>query len=149
MASGLHGYIGAKLAHYLLSHVDDQELGHVFDSSVTYDFNDGLPKREPDVSFILSEKMDAPTDEDITIAPDIAVEVVSKNDKWFDVRRKIQQYQQSGVKLVWILTSVDKTVDVYRLENGLRSESLLVDDVLDGGSVLPGFRVPVRRLFPK
>ena len=74
---------------------------------------------------------------------------MSKNDKWFDIRRKIQQYQQSGVKLVWILTSVDRTVDVYRLENGLRSESLLVDDILDGGSVLPEFRVPVRKLFPK
>ena len=88
MATALQSFISVKLIHSLLNHVDNRESGHVFGSSVTYDFNDGLPKREPDVSFILSERMDAPTDEDITVAPDIAAEVVSKNENGliFDVK---------------------------------------------------------------
>ncbi|MEM7536775.1 MAG: Uma2 family endonuclease, partial [Chloroflexota bacterium] len=67
MATALHGNVGSKLNYYLWNYVEDDELGYVFDSSATYDFKDGLPKREPDVSFISKEKMQMPPDDDITV----------------------------------------------------------------------------------
>ncbi len=147
MASGLHSVIGSRMNYYLRAYVDKKNLGHVMDASATYNFNDNLPKREPDVSFVSLEKMAIPPDEDITLAPDIAVEVISKNDKVFEIKRKIRQYQQAGVKIVWLLNPEDCTADVYYLEKGLKSESLVGDDELDGGNVIPGFKLPVSELF--
>lgn len=146
-ASGLHSVIGSRLNYYLRAYVDEKNLGHVLDASATYNFNDGLPRREPDVSFVPLEKMTVPPDEDIALPPDIAAEVVSKNDKVFELKRKIRQYQQAGVKLVWVLNPDDCTAEVYRLEKGLKAESLVGDDELDGGNVIPGFTLPVSRLF--
>lgn len=40
-----------------------------------------------------------------------------------------------------------QAVDVYRLQNGLKLQRLLVEDELDGEDVIPGFRLKVSRLF--
>lgn len=147
MASGMHAAIGGTLHGYLFAHAHANKLGRVLNSSATYNFNDGLSRREPDVSFVTFKKMPVLIDDELTFSPELAVEVVSKNDKTYEIEAKVKQYQQAGVCLIWIVYPVTQTVEVYRLESGVRSQRLFGDDELDGEDVLPGFRLKVTTIF--
>ena len=48
--------------------------------------------------------------------------------------------------LVWIVQPDTREVEVYA--PGQPPRVLNVNDVLDGGAVLPGFTLPLRELFP-
>jgi Uma2 family endonuclease len=81
----------------------------------------------------------------IPIAPDLAVEIVSPNDLFVEVRRKASEYMRAGVRLTWIVNPDEREVQVYR-GNGTY---LLVQngDALDGEDVIPGFRCPLAEIF--
>jgi Uma2 family endonuclease len=110
----------------------------------------GSPRtvRKPDVSFVRFGRF--PGEElprgYASLAPDLAVEVISPNDLYEEVDQKIEEYLRAGVRLVWVISPLNHTVRVYRLDGS--SASLRDADELDGEDVLPGFRCPVRELFP-
>ncbi len=147
MVSVLHGVISMRLGSRLAIYVEDHQLGFVPDASTTYNFNDGQRKRQPDVSFIACAKMPTPIEEESQVAPDLAVEVVSKNDTVYEVQAKVLQYQQAGVRLVWVLYPPSETISIYRLATGLISQTIGVNDELDGEDVIPGFKLLVKPLF--
>jgi Uma2 family endonuclease len=147
IASGLHAVIGANLDWYLSAFVRPNKLGRVLNSSATYNFKDGLPKRQPDVSFVSFEKMPVPVDDELIFAPELAVEVVSKNDIAYEIEAKVKQYQDAGVRLIWVIYPFSRTASIYRLNRGLISQTLGPDDELDGENVIPGFRVKISALF--
>ncbi len=147
MASGLHSIISGRLSRYVGNYVADRKLGYVLDSSATYDFQDEQPNRQPDVSFVSLAKMPVPLDEILTFAPDLAVEVVSKNDRVYAIGAKVQQYQQAGVNLIWVVYPFSQKVEIYRLNTGLIGQAVGPDAELDGEDVLPGFKLAVRALF--
>jgi len=79
-------------------------------------------------------------------APDLAVEVQSPTDRDEALKSKIADYLNAGT-LVWWVKPKDKTVIVYAPKQA--PQQLHADDVLDGGDVLPEFRVSVKDLFPE
>ena len=79
-------------------------------------------------------------------APDLAVEVLSPDDRMTRIRRKVCFYLENGVRLVWLIDPEDRTVTVVTSLAG--STTLAEGDVLDGGDVLPGFRIGVREILP-
>lgn len=147
MASGLHARIGVRLSRHLDNYVDERKLGHVFDSSATYNFQDNQPKRQPDVSFVTYDKLPVLPDEELLLAPDLAIEIVSKNDDFYEVEKKVIQYQQAGVRLIWIVRPVIKAVEIYRLVNGLAPQIVDSKGDLDGEDVISGFKLAVSKLF--
>ncbi len=78
-------------------------------------------------------------------APDLAVEVVSPTDRSGDIARKQAIYRRAGVPLVWWVYPDRRIVAVYQ-EGGLFRE-VGEGDELDGGEVLPGFRLAVPEIF--
>ena len=54
-------------------------------------------------------------------------------------------YQEAGVPLVWVVDPDSQTVTVNAL--GQPPRTLGIGDALDGGEVLPGFRVAVAEIF--
>lgn len=147
VASGLHGVIAGRVSGFLFVYLQQNRQGNVLDSSTTYDFKDGEKKRQPDVSFVSLEKMPVPLDEDLAFPPDLAVEVVSRNDSIYETEKEIIQYQKAGVRLIWVINPGSKLVDVYRLKDGLKRQSLLDEDELDGEEVLPSFKLKVKFVF--
>ena len=79
-------------------------------------------------------------------APDLAVEVVSPSDCLADVHGKIAEYFAAGVRLVWLVEPAARVVYVYRSPHDV--QVIGEGGELTGGDVTPGFRCPVRRLFP-
>lgn len=147
MVSGSHGGVGAKLTRYLDEFAEDKDLGHVVNATTTYNFKDGKPKRMPDASFIPFEKLAELPNEELTVVPDLVAEVVSTNDTAFEIYEKISHYQSAGVKLIWIIYPVNQSVHVFRLAEGSKDEMKSLLDDLDGENILPGFKLPIKKLF--
>jgi len=77
--------------------------------------------------------------------PDLAVEVLSPDDRPSKIRRKVTEYLAAGVRMVWIVDPEDRTVTIHTEPNA--SRTVTEADKFDGGDVLPGFNVDVRSFF--
>lgn len=146
-AGGEHGNIGAKLLGRLLVHVEDRDLGRVFNADTGY-----VIRRNPDVvrladvSFISKERWESIERREGLIegGPDLTVEVVSPSDSSEDVHEKALLWLSSGVQLLWVVHPRTRTVTGYTPDRQARLLGL--EDMLDGGQVVPGFSLPVRYL---
>lgn len=88
--------------------------------------------------------------ERFTFAPDLPVEIMSPSNRETDMLEKIELYLQHGSKRVWVFYPKTKTVFVSRkTNNGILTQKLGIDGVLDGDDVLPGFKLAVKDVFPK
>ncbi len=87
------------------------------------------------------------TDDLIPIPPDLAAEVVSPSNRPGAILRKIGEYLEAGVPLVWVVHPKKRYVAVYRA--GEDEPSYYREgDILEGFPELPGFRCPVSDFFP-
>ncbi len=106
--------------------------------------------RIPDVSLTLWDKLPGrkvPRAAVPSLVPDLAVEVISKGNTKAEMKRKIADYFEAGVRLVWLVFPKARTVRVYT--SAKDSELLAEADTLTGGDVLPGFELPLKMLFEK
>lgn len=143
-------WVSTQLGHRIQSFVDSQPIGWLFTEASYQCFPDAPAKvRRPDVSFICFGRLsnEELPDGHCPIAPDLAVEVTSPRDTHYEVEAKIEEYLSAGVSLVWIVNPHTRTVLVYRKDRDTVS-FLHEADELSGEDVLPGFRCPVRDVFP-
>jgi Uma2 family endonuclease len=77
--------------------------------------------------------------------PTLIVEILSPSTQMQNVDEKIDLYLEAGVPLVWVVDPRDETVTIY--QPGKRPTLVNADENLIGESALPGFDVPVARLF--
>jgi len=102
--------------------------------------------RAPDVAYLRpgdAHHVEHPTF--ITVPPTIAVEVNSPSDAASDVIAKARWWIDRGVEQVWVVDAPSQTVTVY-LPGG-EARVYGHDDTLDAGETLPGFELPLARLF--
>lgn len=86
-----------------------------------------------------------PTEPVPLLAPNLAVEVLSRSNTPGEMAVKRQDYFTAGVELLWEINPSSRTVAVYTSVTNVTT--LTAADTLDGGSVLPGFTLPVQDLF--
>jgi len=104
--------------------------------------------RAPDAALIRKDRLPGgrlPTGY-IEMAPDLAVEVVSPNDRAREVAEKVQEWLDAGTQQVWVL--YPRTHRVLRHEAGSDPVGFQEDDILTAERLLPGFSCRVRDLFP-
>jgi Uma2 family endonuclease len=106
-------------------------------------------RRRPDVAFVSSERWPlnrpVPREAAWDVIPEIAVEITSPTDLIDDLMDKLEEYFAAGVRLVWVV--YPKHRRVYAHESSTSVRILRVGDDLDGGAVLPGFRMALGTLF--
>ena len=104
--------------------------------------------RTPDVSFTSWDRLPGrkvPDDPVPHLAPDLAVEVLSRGNRPGEMKRKLKDYFRADVRLVWYVDPKSRTVTVFT--SPTESVELGPDETLDGGDVLPGFEVKVADFF--
>jgi Uma2 family endonuclease len=147
----LSSRVAVRLARRLDVHCEEHDLGWVVDAECGYACFPWKPGRirRPDVSFIAAGRLPSLEERSegyVMIPPDLAVEVVSPNDRVGELDEKVDEYLRAGVRLVWVVRPAARAVQVFR---GDRSESWLwAAYELSGEDVLPGFRCRVDELFP-
>src|SRR5262249_41032220 len=87
------------------------------------------------------------TDRVPAVVPDLAVEVLSESNTRAEMARKREEYFRAGVQLVWEVDPDVRTVTIYSAPNSFAG--LDESQTLDGGTVLPGFTLPIRRWFER
>ncbi len=147
-----HGVIEANLSADLRNFLKGNKFGRVTGSSAEYRFLEKTeanrkPGRQPDISFVSQERLPARFRSYPDLAPDLAIEIVSPNDKFYEGEARIRDYQQAGVRLVWIVNPFSRTVDVYRLKAGVKLQRFVEGEEIDGEDVLPGFKLAVGDIF--
>lgn len=105
--------------------------------------------RSPDVAFVSRARLPdghMPKEAIPDLVPDLAVEVLSESNTPREMLRKRQDYFRAGVRLAWVFDPDARTVDVFT-EPENPTTTLGSQDVLDGGTVLPGFAARLADLF--
>lgn len=105
----------------------------------TYDLGDW--RCQPDVAIDRQQGKVIPRE-----APLVAVEIRSDSNTWPELREKARRYLAHGTQLMWLVDADERAVEIHR--PGEAPRTLAGDDVLEGGALLPGFRVSVRDIFP-
>ncbi len=136
--------IGASLK----VHVKVRRLGRVYVGDPGFILRaDPDTVRAPDVAFIRLDRLPdgrSPTGYYYG-APDLAVEVISPNDRYTQVEEKVAEWLEHGARLVFVVNPRRKSVAVHRPGEPIRV--LGVGDVLDGEDVVPGWSMPLSDLF--
>ncbi len=139
--------LASLLGHFLWEFVRPRGLGVVVGADGMLRLFPGRV-RIPDVSFISLDRLPAgelPSDAIAEISPNLAVEVLSKSNTAREIELKLRDYFQSGTELVWVIQPKTQTADVYLSSETKRRVGK--GQALDGGTVLPGFRLPLKVLF--
>jgi len=128
-------------------YLDEHDLGIVLGA-------DGMlrlqPKRIriPDVSFLRWERFRGrkrPKERVWRLVPDLAVEVLSENNTTQEIELKLDEYFAAGTSLAWIIDPERKSATIYTARD--QPEQIDEQGLLHGGSVLPGFALPLKPLF--
>ncbi|HEX6746497.1 MAG TPA: Uma2 family endonuclease [Longimicrobium sp.] len=148
-AGSRHGRIGAKILSRLEVYSAANDLGEVYNSDTGFRlFSTPDTIRMPDVSFVTRPRVDEVGDIEgfWPGAPDLVVEVISPTDSFSDVDEKVSEYLAAGCRMVVVVNPKRRTATVYRSRGDI--VLLTENDFLDGGDVVPGWRVQLRDVFP-
>lgn len=144
-----HGVLCNHVSFLLTQHVKAEKLGWVATNDTFVPTGQDPPSvLGADVLYVSFARVPLAGDEipeELTVAPDLVVEVRSPTDRWGEVFTKIGDYLEAGVAVVVVLDPVTRSASVYRPDD--RQYIFEVDDKLTLPDVLPGFSVPVRELF--
>lgn len=143
-----HGVIAAEILVSLGSHVLAHGLGKVHAAETGFRIgSDPDTVMAPDAAFVSRERI-----EQAAIgrgyragAPDLAVEVASPGDSFVEVEAKVTRWLAAGCRMVVVVNPARHAATVYRSRDDI--QLLTAADVLDGGDVVPGWRLPLSELF--
>ena len=139
--------LALALAGYIRAFVIARNLGLVSGPDGMMRLSPGLV-RVPDLAFVAWARVPnqkTPTDPVAAFVPNLAVEVLSPANTKAEMARKRREYFNFGVQLIWEVDPRMRTVTTYTASG--QSTLIHPPGILDGGEVLPGFRLPLADLF--
>lgn len=142
-----HGQICARLLTALLSHVTENKLGVVLDSSTGF-WMKNENCRAPDISFISRDRLRGLTQPPRAFfrgAPDLAVEILPRSNSPSEVNDRLKDYFESGARLAWVVHPVERFAEICHSPT---DRSLAGSEGnLEGGDVVQGFSYLIAKLF--
>jgi Uma2 family endonuclease len=123
-------------------------LGKTFDSSTGFKLPNGAT-RSPDAAWVEQSRWEALTPEErrkfAPICPDFVVELCSPSDEQEDLRAKMQEYLENGLRLGWLIEPSTQQVEIYRPNQSV--EVLQNPVTVSGELVLPGFELDLTEIW--
>jgi Uma2 family endonuclease len=147
-------YIAYWIGYLIAAFLEENNIGAVFGSQAPIRFRLNLVLI-PDVGFIRwdsvedTDVIENPSGAFLEVPPDLAVEVLSPGNTRKEMDTKLKEYAKARVELVWYVDPERNEVDVYPKGSAKRKKTFGINDTLDGGEVLPGFTLPVAKIFKK
>ena len=146
-AGAEHGELAVNIIISLGNYVKANNLGKVYPTETGFWIgSDPDHVRAPDAAFVRRERLTAGRVTGYWPGPpDLAVEVISPNDRYTEVEEKVADWLAAGVQLVVLVNPRNRTVT--RRTPGESPVILTEDDILEGGAVIPGWQMAVRDIF--
>ena len=139
--------LAGAIIHYLHVYLAKNPCGVVLAPDGTLRLMPGLV-RAPDVSYISWDRIGAdefPEDPIPDLAPELAIEVLSRWNTRKEIARKLKQYFASGVLEAWVIDPRKRIAEIYHSPSSKRT--IGVTGILDCPAILPGFQLPLGDLF--
>jgi Uma2 family endonuclease len=139
--------LGLYIGSLIRAFADEQDLGVVLGEAGHLRLAGGQ-LRAPDATFIPWSSFpeeELPEEAYWSVAPGLIVEVMSPDNTRAEIDRKLAEFFDAGCKLAWVIDPRAKSAKVYT--SAKRCKELDASGVLDGGKVLPGFKLPLAELF--
>jgi Uma2 family endonuclease len=143
----IESYLAVVLARYLGNFIAAHDLGILLGEAGMLRFS-ATRIYLPDISFISwqQDPMRAMQKQQVpNLHPDLAIEVLSPANTLSEMERKRSDYFEWGTQLVWQLEPKTKSMQVFTAVDTLTTVE--ADGVLGGGEVVPGFSLPLAKLF--
>jgi len=147
--SSYESILAMVLVFYLQQYLQQSPLGVILGEAGQLRI---LPKklRVPDVAFVSWERFpdgQLPKDRVYRVAPDLAVEILSEGNTKREMERKLDEYFEAGVRLVWYIDPRSRTATIYTDPNS--GTEIDAEGFLDGKDILPGFSLRLGELFDR
>ena len=141
-----HSEVAGKILYIIATFLEKNPVGKVY----TPDVGIALPNgnlRCPDVSVVRNENLPGGESPESfgELVPDLVVEVLSPSDSLKEVGRKIGEFLECGVPLVWLADPRRKTVTAYRSLS--ETQQYAADDIITAEPILPAFSCAVSKFF--
>jgi Uma2 family endonuclease len=144
---GAHGAISNDIAALAGSYVIEHDLGQGFAAETGFLIaRDPDTVRGPDWAFIKKDRLSgAVIWRHVPVPPDLVLETRSPSDSRAELGYKVEIWLQAGATLVWEVDPEAQRVTVHRA--GRAPQFLTAKDTLEGEDLLPGFRLPLSKVF--
>lgn len=141
-----HATLHSAIVSRIRDHVQAGGLGKVLTEGGFLLRKEPVTVLGPDIAFISREHLPADPMSVVhpRFAPDLVVEIISVGDRAARLQEKLLEYLDAGTRLVWLVYPGTRSVMAFDADRALL---LREQDVLDGGDVLPGFRITVAQLL--
>lgn len=145
--SAEHGNKTMRLSAPVALFAEEHDLGECFAAETGFTIEQNPDTvLAPDFAFVSRDRLDGiPPKGYLLLAPDLVIETRSPGDTRTELSLKVARWLQAGAQLVWVLDPASQTVTVHR--TGLAPQTFGAEDTLTGEDVLPGFSLPLHRLF--
>ncbi len=147
----LHQRVIFRLSYFLESFLEVHKVGTAFGAPIDVLLPEKLGDPvQPDILFVREDRLGIVGETYIEGAPDLAIEVLSPSNQAHDRSLKYLLYEEAGVPEYWIIDPLDRTVEVYVLQDGTYEQfGKWSDGETVRSVVLRGFSVSVDEIIPK
>ncbi len=144
---GEHGNLTDLVSSRASVFVADHDLGHTFAAETGFLIARNPDSvKAPDWAFVAKWRLlGEVTEKHVPLAPDLLLETISPSDTRREVAYKIELWLAAGVHMVWELDPAERRLTVHRPNQPPRF--LSATDTLSGEDILPGFELPLSRVF--
>jgi Uma2 family endonuclease len=142
-------FLATEVIWYFRKYLDHHDLGFLYAPDALIEILPDLV-RGPDVCFVPWTKRPGrtvPAEPISDLVPELAVEILSPSNTRGEILRKLKEYFLAGVVLVWVIDPLKRTAEAHTAPDV--KKSLDESGTLDGDDVLPGFRLPLAKLFER
>ncbi|GAB3514912.1 Uma2 family endonuclease [Emticicia fontis] len=101
----------------------------------------GIQLRRPDMAYFSNEQIESEEE----AIPAFCIEVISTHDQINDVKKKIKEYFEHGVQVVWIILPDEAMVEVYTSVKEVKIS--MGEDTCSASPVLEDFNIQVNDLL--
>jgi Uma2 family endonuclease len=141
-------WLASRLQSWLGAFVEEKRLGAIVTEMLFVLDREADIRRRPDVAFVSAERwpidQDPPWEGDWDVVPDLAIEVISPNDTFTAVERKVGEYFEHHVRQLWVVSPAERRVYVYDSRDAVRIVAAPADLETP---LLPGWKLPLATLF--
>jgi len=146
-AGGYSGYQSGQAFQQLNAWAEKDGTGVAFDSSTGFRLPNG-GMRAPDAAWVRLSRLKKLSLREkqrfMPLCPDFVIEVASPTDKISDLKEKMEEYRQAGLRLGWLILPASRRVEVYTpgTVQALRSPKRL-----KGDPFLRGFKLELAAIW--
>ena len=102
--------------------------------------------RRPDIAYYTHEEIRLAQDDKNEAIPQFVIEVISTNDQMNKVVKKMKNYREAAVPIIWHIFPNQNEIHVYK---GKQMTICVGDDICSAEPVIQGFKISVNDVLKK